>query len=327
MSTRSMLSTTAAIATVIAAAVALPPPARAQVREEPQAGAFINPGVSPETRALFERSGIFMIAGGVLPAGHAIFLLEQGGQEASVAASSVQPTLLPDGTPALTANGVTYRVGMPAGLACPLGAFVARDGLIAYTIPKYMDPDSRRALRQAGLAHHHIAHEFDNTAFGPLLRAADFGATVPLAPRMADQITKGINHGNGLNGLIIDASFDLDKLVGSYLNSDMQVTYRVYLQPSTHSVQIGGVPLRYYWNLDSSGVAGVFSVEIYAQNWPAGARLTDFNVPGAVPTQYDIVNFFQVAALFRELHETNPAEFAVFVDQACHMRASRAPRT
>jgi hypothetical protein len=317
MSIRRRLGHLATAAAALAAGLAIPQVALGQVRNEPQADSFINPGVSPETRALFERSGIFMIAGGVLPAGHAAFLLEQGGSDTPVPAQAVQPSVLPDGSVVLTSGGASYHLGMPAGLACPLGQFVARDGLIAYTVPKYMDPDSRRALMQAGLAQHHIAREFANTQFAPLLRAADFGNTVPLQANIADQITKGINHSNGLNGLIIDASFDLDKLVGSYLNSDMQVTYRVYLEPGTRSVEVGGVPLRYYWTMDNSGVAGVFSVEMYAQDWPAGTRLTDLTVPGAKPTQYDIVNFYQVAAVFRALHETNNAGFMNFVSEAC----------
>ncbi len=322
MSMRSILRSLATTAVSAAALLAAMPTAPAQVRNEPAPGALVDPSVSPATRALFERSGIFMIAGGVLPAGHATFLMEQNGTETPVPAQDIQLATQPGGRVALVSAGITYQLGIPAGMACPLGQFIGRDGLIAYTIPKYMDPDSRRALSEAGLAHHRIAREFESTLFAPLLRAADFGDTEPLDPRVAEKITNGINRGNGLHGLILDASFDLDKLVGSYLNSDMQVTYRVYLQPATKSVEIGGVPLRYYWSMDRSGVGGVFSVEAYAQNWAPDAKLSNLAAPGVRPTQYDVVNFFQVAAVFRQMHETAPAAFAGFTARAC---ASTSP--
>jgi len=69
-------------------------------------------------------------------------------------------------------------------------------------------------------------------------------------------------------------------------------------------------------SLPCTGAAGVFAVDVLAQNWPAGTRLTDLTAPGAQPTQYDIVNFYQVAGLFRQLHLSNPAQFNNFVDQA-----------
>ena len=45
-------------------------PAAAQIRTERSAASQINPATSADARTLFERSGMFMIAGGVLPAGH-----------------------------------------------------------------------------------------------------------------------------------------------------------------------------------------------------------------------------------------------------------------
>jgi len=293
-------------------------PAAAQIRTERSAASQINPATSADARTLFERSGMFMIAGGVLPAGHAAFFVTQQGTDQPVADSAVQLVAMPDGTAALRLADATYRVAMPAGLACPLGEFVERDGAVAYTIPKYLDPGSRIAMLDAGLVRHRIAREFDNTPFVKLLRAADFGATTPLPPTVAAQITTSINKANGIDGLVIDASDDIDTMIGSYINSGMQVTYHVYLSPQSRSVEIGGVPLRYFWKLERDGSAGVFSVEMYAQNWPAGTHLTDLAAPNAQPTQYDVVNFYQVAALFRQLHLSNPEAFARFVGQACN---------
>jgi hypothetical protein len=69
--------------------------------------------------------------------------------------------------------------------------------------------------------------------------------------------------------------------------------------------------------MEPAATAGVFAVEMYAQNWPAGSHLTDWTVPGAQPTQYDIVNFYQVAGMFRQLHDADAAGFAGFVDAVC----------
>lgn len=305
--------------TLLALSLALP--AAAQVRREANAASLVNPAASPALQALFDRSGLFMIAGGVLPSGHIVFLLEQNGATQPVAPGALHAALLPDGTPALVAAGATYRIGMPEGLACPLGKFVSRGGVIAYTIPRYKDPRSLMLMHEAGLAHHRVAREFAGTPFEALLRAADFGATEALPPAVTDRILASINQAHGLRGLIMSAADDDAPMVGSFINSDLQMTYHVYLQPASGRVEIGGVPLRYYWKLDGAGAAGVFGVEIFSQNWPAGSHLTDLTRPNAQPTQYDIVNLYQVAALFRALHETNSPAFNGFVAQACGVHA------
>lgn len=304
-----------------------PSAAMAQVRTEAAPAGLVNPAASAEAQAMFERSGLFMVAGGVVPAGHAVFLLERDGEAMPVPATSVRPVVLADGATGLQSGGTTFTVGMPGGLACPLGQFVARDGLVAYTVPKYVDPDSRAAMLRAGVVHHRIAREFDGTIFEKLLKAADFGATEPLPPALTQQIIAGINRSNGITGMVIDASDDVNAMVGSYINSGMQVTYRVYLMPRTGRVEIGGVPLRYFWKMERDRSAGVFSVEMYAQDWAAGIRLTDLAAPNARPTQYDVVNFYQVAGMFAQLHESDAAAFSAFVDQACGKLDAGRPKS
>jgi len=300
----------------LAATLAMPTTGAAQVRMEPDAASLVAPA-SPELAALFRRNGYFLIAGGVVPGGSASFFLEQNGTDQPVAASAVQPVAMADGSMALRSGGATYQVGMPSGLACPLGEFVARDGLIAYTVPKYVNPDSPANMVRAGLVRHRVAREFDGTPFVPLLKAADFGDTQPLPPTVTQQISDSINKAHGIGRLVLDASMDLDTMIGSYLNSGLQVTYHVYLMPGSGRVEIGGVPLRYFWKMENDGSAAVFTVEMYAQDWPSGTRLSNVTAPDAKPTQYDIVNFYQVAALFQQLHETDAAGFATFVDRAC----------
>lgn len=291
--------------------------ARAQVRVEPDTASFVDPSSGPLARALFGRSGYFMIAGGVVLGGTASFFLERDGTDQPIDAASLQPVSNADGSVSLVYGGVSYRVGMPAGLACPLARFVARNGIIAYTLPKFLDPDSRQEMIRAGLKHHRIAREFDGTVFEPLLHAADFAETRRLPPDMAQMLTSGLNAANGLSGFVINAADTTEKPFGSLINTDAQVRYHVYLLASTQAVEIAGVPLRYFWELDSSGAAGVFAVDELAQTWPPGTRLTDWSAPSARPTQYDVVNFYQVSGLFRQIHLTQPQAFEKFEESTC----------
>jgi hypothetical protein len=318
--TRSRMTIWLARAAAALACLAVPAPATAQVRTEPSPASLVDAGAPSAVQALFSRRGTFMVAGGVVPGGHAAFFLDQNNSARPVATAAVQPVAWPDGTVGLRSAGASYRLDMPQGLACPLGQFVARDGLIVFTKPKFSDPDSRRAMLRAGLVRHRIAREFDGTQFETLLKAADFGATEPLPPALAQDIIARINDAHGISGVVMNASVDLDAMIGSYINSGMQVTYHVYLMPATGRVEIGGVPLRYFWKLDDSGAAAIFLVEMYSQSWPAGTHLA---APGAAPTQYDVVNFYQVAGLFQQLHENDAAGFTAFVDQACGGRAPR----
>jgi hypothetical protein len=291
--------------------------AQAQIRVEPNTATYLNPANGNLARALFGPNGYFMIAGGVVLAGTATIILEQNGTDRPVDPAAVTPVANTDGSVTLRYGGVDYRVGMPPALACPLGRFVARGGIIAYTVPKFIDSDSRHAMMRAGLKHHRIAGEFDGTVFEPLLHAADFAATKPLPPAIAQPLTASLNEANGIDGVVIEAAATDEKPIGSLINTDAQVRYRVYLMASSHQVEISGVPLRYFWELDRSGAAGVFAIEELAQNWPAGTTLTDWSVPSAQPTQYDVVNFYQVSGLFREMHISRPAAFAAFVGSVC----------
>lgn len=288
----------------------------AQVRVEPDTASFVDPSTGPLARALFGRSGYFMIAGGVVLGGTASFYLERDNSDQPIDAASVHLHANAGGV-SLAYGGISYQVGMPAGLACPLGRFVARDGIIAYTVPKFLDPGSRQMMIRAGLKHHRIAREFDGTVFEPLLHAADFAQATPLPTAIAHSLTSSLNKANGLGSFVIDAADETEKPLGSLINTDAQVRYRVYLLAATQRVEIAGVPLRYFWELDRGGAAGVFAVDAFAQTWPAGTRLTDWSAPGAKPTQYDVVNFYQVSGLFRQLHLIQPLPFEKFVASSC----------
>jgi hypothetical protein len=291
--------------------------ASAQVRREPVVTSTISRNTASVENALFGPDGYFLIAGGVVLHGQADFILEQNGQDSPIAASTVTPVAEPNGKIALQSGGKLYQLAMPAGLACPLARFTQRDGLIAYTILKFMTDSSPRALQRAGLVRHRLAKEFDGTGFEKLLHAADFAATEALPDGTGRALASAINDQNGIGAFVLTASDTGDRKIGSYVNTDLQVTYKAYLVASTDAVETAGVPLRYYWLLDSNWTPGVFSVEALAQNWPANATLTDWTAPNAQPTQYDIVNFYQTAGVFRQLHTASPDAFARFTDQAC----------
>ncbi len=293
-------------------------PAWAQTRIEKQTASFVDPAAGAAAQQLFGRSGYFMIAGGVVLGGTANFYLERNGTDTAIPASAIRLATSHDGDVTLTYAGATYHLAIQAGLACPLAKFTARDGIIAYTIPKFIDPESRHLMREAGLVRHRIAREFDGTPFETLLHAADFAVTTPLPPDIARALTATVNDANGLRDFVLTAADELKKPIGSFINTDAQVRYRVYLIAGTARAEIGGVPLRYFWEMDRGGAAGVFAVDQFAQNWVPGTALTNFTATGAQPTQYDIVNFYQTAGLFRQLHQTDAAAFDSFTAQACN---------
>jgi hypothetical protein len=292
--------------------------AHAQIRPEPNAARFVDTNPNAIGQALFGPNGYFMIAGGVVLAGTASFYLETAGSDQLVPAAAVTPVANADGSVTLAYAGNQYPVGMPKGLACPLGRFVERDGFIAYTVPRFMDVESRREMTRVGLKHHRVAKEFENTAFETLLHAADFAAAQNLPDPVADRLMAGLNGSNGLTGFVVDAADSEPQAIGSLVNTDAQVRYHVYLVSAKNRVEIGGVPLRYFWQLDRGGAAGVFAVQAFAQNWQPGTTLTDFSLKNAQPSQYDIVNFYQVAGMMRQLNISNHDKFKAFVDQACH---------
>ena len=231
----------------VAALVVLTTGAYGQVRFEPRSP-FIDQRTDPAAAMLFGSNGYFRIAGGVVLDGAAVLYLEANGTDRAIPADQVRPLVNPGGSMSLRYEGADYRVGMPAGLACPLGRFVARDGFIAYTVPKYMDPDSMRLMMRAGLRHHRVAREFDGTRFEALLRAADFASTTPLPDTIEQHLTTSLNDADGMRGFVIDAADAEDQPIGSLINTDIQVTYHVYLMQATQQVEIGGVPLRYFGN-------------------------------------------------------------------------------
>jgi hypothetical protein len=189
---------------------------------------------------------------------------------------------------------------------CPLGKFVQRGGEIAFTIPH--DPDPVAAQR-AGLVDQTIAREFAGTRFAGLLREADFAEVEDLPAQLESSLLASVNKAIGAG---TDWADD-----GSYVNTDAQVTYQVYLVGNTRRTEIAGVPLRYYWSYARTGAAIIDEIQALSQSWAGRQALTDFARPNAEPTQYDIVALFQTAGVFKQMRRTNAASFDSFVRNAC----------
>jgi hypothetical protein len=283
----------------------------AQVRRTTAYSTFVNPARTSVVTRTFSRGGIFMIAGGVALHGKAQFIVETPTSKQTVAAASVRLGVGERGTVYLAHGNNRYTLTMHQGLACPLGQFVSRGGEIAYTVPEDKSPIH---LRQQGLvesAGAWVAREFAKTEFESLLDFTDLWTDDEPLP---DDLAKRLM--NDVNGRLSSRPRQANE-VASYINSDSQVTYRVFLMQDKGRAEVAGVPLRYYWQQATDQSAIVFQITALAQNWTGQPRLTDFKAAAAEPTQYDAVLFYQAAAVFSEVRSAAPADFKAFVSMAC----------
>jgi hypothetical protein len=285
-----------------------------QVRRTTAYSTFISPTPTRVVTGTFSSGGIFAIAGGVVLHGKAQFLLETATSKQTVAGETVGLAAGNEGAVYLTQGGDKYRLGVHKGLACPLGRFVLRDGEIAFTVPADNSAASLRRLAARGLVRATdggwIAKEFANTDFEGLMADADFADTVTLPNTLSAQLMTGVN-----TSVSATARSEVER--GSYINSDAQVTYRVFLLAGKGRAEVAGVPLRYYWSYAADRSAIVNRIEVLEQEWPDRPRLTDFASLDAETTQYDVASLFQSAGIFRQVRTQAPADFRAFVTAAC----------
>lgn len=279
---------------------------------------------SSSLHGTFGAGGVFGIAGGVLFHGQAKFYHEDAaGADTPISAKDVSLVVGDDHSVAIEYLGTPYRFDMHAGLACPLARFMARNGQIVYSKPPFGVSDKTRAaglVAIPGDEEDMVAKEFSKSHFVDLLSAADYDDNMEA---LSEELTKKLLQSAGNRS---GKSQDSDK-ADSWLNIDQQVTYKVYLIDASKSVDVSGVPLRYYWKLGGSEVsfledrpASVINVEAYSQEFSDGTTLSDFQEPDVTPTHYDVVSLFQSAAVFRELHLDAPKTFAKFVTGTCGRR-------
>jgi len=287
---------------------------------------FISSRSSPVTISNFRAGGFFAIAGGVVFQGHSTFYLENPTGKHAISAADVHLTTDSRGNVFLVANSDAYRLEIHRGLACPLGKFVERNGSIVYTVPpvtfvkrSFTDAELSRQQKQfdeegVTLVKDRetgqimgLAKEFFKTPFENLIMMADFANKVSLPPNLSSTLIANVNSGSSVGE---------SRSRGTYINSDSQTIYQVYLMSTSHRVETAGVPLRFTWNYAAGG-ARVIRIEALSQSWPSGMKLTNFNVSETKPTQYDIISLFQNAGIFRQLQQTDPSAFDGFVNSAC----------
>lgn len=301
---------------------------------ESQAGVRVDNKYSPYVHAevsmpVFLPRGGFMIGGGVFLEGSAVFLLEENGKSARVSDKAIGIDFESPGSVYLSYGQTKYRLEMQRGLACPLGRFVLRGGRLLATLPPV--PNAKElsaagvmpvtparlpaALKASPLSQvlygMFVAKEFKNSSFEALAVQADFSRSAPLPPALRSEIIHNVN--NYINTAYGSRVSPIDDN-GSYINTDRQVSYRVFLVKEKNEAEISGVPLRYSWTTADGKPPVIDDVEALSQEWPDGTRVSE---PVGQPTQYDVISLYQASAVMRQLRASRPDHFKTFVSRAC----------
>lgn len=301
---------------LVAAAVSVASSAAAHIRATTDYSSFVNP-VSTTAFAMgyFGVGGIFSIAGGVVFDGKARFFLENGNHVQPAPINLLSLVADKNGSVQIRHKNELYNLEIHTGLACPLGTFIARGGLIAYTVPDDTSEAARQRMKSEGLegeklVNAEIAKEFAGGPFDSLLDGTDFAETVDIPDAFKRPIIDGINK-VASPGLVLGDEFDE---LGSYINTDAQVTYKVYLVAGVGRVDTEGVPFRYYWDRTKKRTALVDDITAFSQDWPSTQRLSQLPQPWS---QYDFVSLYQNAGIFREFFNADASKFRAFVADAC----------
>jgi len=145
-----------------------------------------------------------------------------------------------------------------------------------------------------------VAKEFKSKAHGELLEYTDlYTTTETMDRRLENQIMQEAVTGNGR----LTES-------GSYVNADFHVKYKVFLEIANRKriVDIGGLPLRYYWVKATDGSVRIRQVKVFTFPADVGDR-------EARALQDRAVMFFQTAAVLRQFSRDNPPEFNRFLQE------------
>ena len=272
-----------------------------QVRRKIEIAKVIQP-TSSGARSYFPRQ--FRFGGGVVPRGSAEFFNPTGER---IGASQLRFVVLDKaklsnnrtdyGAIGIRWNGDVYQLSVPDDLIYPMMRFIERGSYIAYTIPvagynkAYF---KRNALVEGGGGY--VAKEFEDIA--DFLGDVDLDFEVEqLREDLKAKIMRDVN--TTRNGTLKKA-YDM----GSYVNADFHVKYQVYLEAKGKKVvDVGGLPLRYYWNIARDGSAVLDDVEV-------------FRFPEEQFDTHDrAVLFFQTAAILRQLRQDNIVEFNRFLKE------------
>jgi hypothetical protein len=281
---------------------------------------FISSVPTPGTVAFFRSpTAPWRITGGVVLRGGAKFYTQdradQKAEEVPVAELSLRADK--DGIVTISRKQQSYRLDIFPNFVCPLGRFVERGALIAYTELNGVTEEMAQQIATAGLVDSNlisrfdnsIAREFFNTPFEQLFERADHAQVVSLDDATAAPMVLGINKAIGSD---LKLSFDR----AAYVHADFQVSYKIYLVNSSKEVDTEGVPLRYHLRYSRGSLPYIDRIEVFSQEWPDNATLTH-EIDSKTFTQYDVVWAFQMAAIFREFYRSDKVAFAKFLGQAC----------
>jgi hypothetical protein len=310
---------------VLVTALALPCATLGKVRKTVDYSSFINSAPSSTMLAFFDApDALWTITGGVVLHGQAKFFMEQRGNVELVPTSQIALSVNATGNVFLDYDHHLYALEIFPGLACPLGRFIQRNGLIAYTELDGVTEAMEKRIYSADLVDSNepsgfdnsVAKEFVGTPFERLFAAMDYVDVTPLPENIKNAALGELNRKIGAHA---DSQFTK----GSYIHADFQTTYQVYLVRGPDRVDAAGVPLRYELKYNPGGLPFIADVEVFSQNWPDDEHLGDLNNDNVRVSQYDVVSAFQAAGILRELHLANNGAFETFVSQACQVR----PRT
>lgn len=299
--------------------------AEAGLRGNMDSSRYFNPEASEKMRDNFTPGPVspFRIGGGVFLQGNAAFFLEKSGATTAVAPEEME-LVYDSGSVTIGLKEDRFPLDMHEGLACPLSRMIMRGGELAYSQSYSRTDAAADALKKAGLValgddilQKAVAQEFAGTIFEELVKGADFGETVPLPNDERIAAIAAISERAGLRFLPQSGA---DR--GRYMNTDAQVTYQVFLvDDGVSRVDIGGLPLRYYWHNDplNPDAAIISDVELFSVEGitNGGPRAFDDGGGYAAFGQYDYILLHQVAGIFRTLAASNPNTFGVFSEAAC----------
>lgn len=280
---------------------------------------FISSVPTPATLAFFRSpTSPWRITGGVVLRGGARFYIQDSANQTEVPIGELSLSADKNGIVTISRKQQSYHLDMFPNFACPLGRFVARDALIAYTELDGVTEDMAQQIAKAGLVDSNLVSRFDNsiarefldTPFERLFERADNAQVVSLDAATAAPMVLNINKAIGSNP---NSSFNR----AAFVHADFQVAYKVYLVDSSKEVDTEGVPLRYHLKYSRGSLPYIDRIEVFSQEWPDNTTLT--REPDSKSfTQYDVVWAFQAAAIFREFYRSDKAAFAKFLAQACH---------
>lgn len=274
-------------------------------------------------------SGTNRIVGGVLLDGETSFVVESDDGETALDVGSLR-LQFDDGAVFVEHNGVRYLYDMHEALVCPLAQFVRRGGEVAYSIPSDGSDAASDRLRSLGLVQlsgigSWVAREFSSSELVLLLHAMDFAEEVQLPSNIENSIR---NRVNSLTGAGNTTSTDWS----SYFNTASMSNITTYLITSNQTVEIAGIPLRFYWVTGSVGRDPVSRVTAFSQDLGSNTltNLSALNLPSVnqlgiahfllsseLFDQIDFISAYQSAALFRTFNDQDSTSFSRFSTAAC----------